>query len=326
MSEPLVSARDLVQIYSLRRGPFRAPDLLTAVRGVSFDIAAGRTLAVVGESGSGKSTLGRMVGLIEAPAQGKLMLEGIDAVTPPAGAAARLRRLVQFVFQNPFGSLNPRKKIGAILEEPLAINTSLSRAERRAKAMAMMTRVGLRPEHYARFPHMFSGGQRQRIAIARALMLEPKIVVADEPVSALDVSIQAQVLNLLADLQRDTQVAYLFISHDLGVVRHIAHEVLVLYLGVAVEQGSKQSLFELPLHPYTQALLASTPDTTGRKKPRTVLKGELPSPFNVPAGCVFSTRCPHVTDRCRAERPQLRLVKGRQVACHYAEQMADAVA
>jgi dipeptide transport system ATP-binding protein len=315
-----------VQIYSLRRGPFRAPDLLTAVRGVSFDIAAGRTLAVVGESGSGKSTLGRMVGLIEAPAQGKLMLEGVDAVTPPAGAAARLRRLVQFVFQNPFGSLNPRKKIGAILEEPLAINTSLSRAERRAKAMAMMTRVGLRPEHYARFPHMFSGGQRQRIAIARALMLEPKIVVADEPVSALDVSIQAQVLNLLADLQRDTQVAYLFISHDLGVVRHIAHEVLVLYLGVAVEQGSKQSLFELPLHPYTQALLASTPDTTGRKKPRTVLKGELPSPFNVPAGCVFSTRCPHVTDRCRAERPQLRLVKGRQVACHYAEQMAEAVA
>jgi dipeptide transport system ATP-binding protein len=326
MTEPLVSARDLVQIYSLRRGPFRAPDLLTAVRGVSFDIAAGRTLAVVGESGSGKSTLGRMVGLIEAPAQGKLMLEGVDAVTPPAGAAARLRRLVQFVFQNPFGSHNPRKKIGAILEEPLAINTSLSRAERRAKAMAMMTRVGLRPEHYARFPHMFSGGQRQRIAIARALMLEPKIVVADEPVSALDVSIQAQVLNLLADLQRDTQVAYLFISHDLGVVRHIAHEVLVLYLGVAVEQGSKQSLFELPLHPYTQALLASTPDTTGRKKPRTVLKGELPSPFNVPAGCVFSTRCPHVTDRCRAERPQLRLVKGRQVACHYAEQMAEAVA
>jgi dipeptide transport system ATP-binding protein len=321
VTQPLVSARDLVQVYALRRGPFRAPSLLTAVRGVSFDIASGKTLAVVGESGSGKSTLGRMIGLIERPAQGKLALEGIDAVTPPAGAAGKLRRLVQFVFQNPFGSLNPRKKIGAILEEPLAINTDLSRAERRAKAMAMMTRVGLRPEHYGRFPHMFSGGQRQRIAIARALMLEPKIVVADEPVSALDVSIQAQVLNLLADLQRDTQVAYLFISHDLGVVRHIAHEVLVLYLGVAVEQGSKQALFEHPLHPYTQALLASTPDTTVRKRPRIVLKGELPSPFSIPVGCVFSTRCPFVQDRCRTERPLLQPLKGRLVACHYADQL-----
>jgi dipeptide transport system ATP-binding protein len=323
MTEPLVSARDLVQVYALRRGPFRAPTLLTAVRGVSFDIASGRTLAVVGESGSGKSTLGRMVGLIERPAQGKLTLDGIDAVAPTPDAAAKLRCQVQFVFQNPFGSLNPRKKVGAILEEPLAINTNLSRDQRRAKAMAMMTRVGLRPEHYARFPHMFSGGQRQRIAIARALMLEPKIVVADEPVSALDVSIQAQVLNLLADLQRDTQVAYLFISHDLGVVRHIAHEVLVLYLGVAVEQGPKQALFERPAHPYTQALLASTPDTTARRKPRIVLKGELPSPFSIPVGCVFSTRCPYVADRCRTERPLLRSIKGRLVACHYAEQLSE---
>jgi dipeptide transport system ATP-binding protein len=297
----------------------RPPALLAAVRGVSFDIATGQTLAVVGESGSGKSTLGRMVGLVERPTEGTLLLDGIDAIEPPPGEIRRLRRLVQFVFQNPFASLNPRKKVGAILREPLIINTGLGRAEQHAKARQMMARVGLRPEHYDRYPHMFSGGQRQRIAIARALMLEPNLVVADEPVSALDVSIQAQVLNLLADLQRDMNVAYLFISHDLSVVRHIAHDVLVLYLGTAVEQGPKASIFERPLHPYTQALLASTPNTTGKRRSRVVLKGELPSPFNGPEGCVFSTRCPYVTEECRLERPQLRLIEGRQVACHFAE-------
>lgn len=319
MTKLIVSASNLSRTYLLRRGPLRAPARLVAVRGVSFDISSGRTLAVVGESGSGKSTLGRMVGLVERPTEGSLMLDGIDTVEPPRGEAKRLRRLVQFVFQNPFASLNPRKKVGAILKEPLDINTRLTSAEQEAKARQMMARVGLRPEHYGRFPHMFSGGQRQRIAIARALMLEPKLVVADEPVSALDVSIQAQVLNLLADLQRDMKVAYLFISHDLGVVRHIAHDILVLYLGTAVEQGPKSAIFERPLHPYTQALLASTPTTTGRRRSRIVLKGEPPSPFDLPAGCVFFTRCPFVTDRCRVDRPQLRWLEGRQVACHYAE-------
>jgi dipeptide transport system ATP-binding protein len=189
----------------------------------------------------------------------------------------------------------------------------------------MLAMVGLRPEHYDRYPHMFSGGQRQRIAIARALMLNPTVVVADEPVSALDVSIQAQVLNLLADLQQSMGLAYLFISHDLGVVRHIAHDVLVMYLGHAVEQGEKNALFNRPLHPYTQALLGSTPGLAGTGvKQRIVLKGELPSPLNPPTGCVFSTRCPHVTDRCRAERPQLREVAERQVACHYAENFLTA--
>ena len=326
MTQPIVSAKELSRTYLLRRGPLRAPARLIAVRGVSFDIASGKTLAVVGESGSGKSTLGRMVGLVERPTEGSLMLDGIDAVDPPKGEARRLRRLVQFVFQNPFASLNPRKKVGAILREPLDINTDLPHTEQETRARQMMARVGLRPEHYGRYPHMFSGGQRQRIAIARALMLEPKLVVADEPVSALDVSIQAQVLNLLADLQADMKVAYLFISHDLGVVRHIAHDVLVLYLGTAVEQGPKARIFERPLHPYTQALLASTPNTTGRKRSRIVLKGELPSPFNVPEGCVFSTRCPYVTDECRLVRPQLRSVEGRQVACHYAERFAPPAA
>jgi dipeptide transport system ATP-binding protein len=220
---------------------------------------------------------------------------------------------------NPYGSLNPRKKVGTILEEPLAINTSLPSSERTERARAMMAKVGLRPEHYSRYPHMFSGGQRQRIAIARALMLSPKLVVADEPVSALDVSIQAQVLNLLADLQAEMGLAYLFISHDLGVVRHIAHDVLVMYLGHAVEQGPKERIYARPLHPYTQALLSSTPGITGVKRKRIVLKGELPSPLNPPQGCVFSTRCPYVTERCKVERPQPRLLDGRYVACHYAE-------
>ena len=320
-AEPVVQATDLTRVYEIRRGFMRAPDHLQAVGGVSFTVQAGKTLAVVGESGCGKSTLARMVTLIESPSSGQLRITGVDAINAPANERLKLRKAVQLVFQNPYGSLNPRKKIGAILEAPLEINTSLCATERAEKARAMLALVGLRPEHYDRYPHMFSGGQRQRIAIARALMLNPALVVADEPVSALDVSIQAQVLNLLADLQQSLGLAYLFISHDLGVVRHIAHEVLVMYLGHAVEQGEKTALFEQPLHPYTQALLASTPGLAGSTalKQRIVLKGELPSPLNPPKGCVFSTRCPYVTDRCRAERPLLREVGGRQVACHYAE-------
>jgi dipeptide transport system ATP-binding protein len=319
VSAPIVEAKGLRRVYEVKRGLFKEPGRLQAVGGISFSIEPGKTLAVVGESGCGKSTLARMVTLIEKPTEGSLTLDGMDAVNQPAGKAKDLRRTVQFVFQNPYGSLNPRKKVGTILEEPLAINTSLSSAERTERARAMMAKVGLRPEHYNRYPHMFSGGQRQRIAIARALMLSPKLVVADEPVSALDVSIQAQVLNLLADLQAEMGLAYLFISHDLGVVRHIAHDVLVMYLGHAVEQGPKERIYARPLHPYTQALLSSTPGITGVKRKRIVLKGELPSPLNPPKGCVFSTRCPYVTERCKVERPQPRLLDGRYVACHYAE-------
>jgi len=314
----VVQASDLRQVYRIRHGLFRPPAHLQAVGGISFVIEPGRTLAVVGESGCGKSTLARMVALVEKPTAGTLVLDGIDAVRPPAAQRRHLRQAVQLVFQNPYASLNPRKKIGSVLEAPLAINTDLPAGQRAERAREMLAQVGLRPEHANRYPHMFSGGQRQRIAIARALMLQPKLLVADEPVSALDVSIQAQVLNLLADLQAKYQLAYLFISHDLAVVRHIAHDVLVMYLGLVMEQGPRDKLFAQPLHPYTQALLASTPGVGSRQR-RIVLQGELPSPLAPPAGCVFSTRCPYAVERCRAERPEARLVDERRVACHFAE-------
>ena len=322
---PVVVARDVTRIYEIRRGPFRERARLQAVGGISFAVDAGRTLAVVGESGCGKSTLARVVSLLEPPTEGSLTLAGVDAGRATPRETSVLRKSVQMVFQNPYGSLNPRKKIGAILEAPLEINTELAPAERAERAKAMLARVGLRPEHYARYPHMFSGGQRQRIAIARALMLSPALVVADEPVSALDVSVQAQVLNLMADLQDELGLAYLFISHDLGVVRHIADDVLVMYLGLAMEQGPVRAIFDRPLHPYTQALLASVPAMAGAARTRRApLKGELPSPLNPPAGCVFSTRCPHAEARCHAERPVARPIEGRQVACHFAERLSPA--
>ena len=331
MSTPdqaVVVARDLRQVYKIGRGFLRPSEHLQAVGGVSFTLQAGKTLAVVGESGCGKSTLARMVSLIEKPTAGELQLNGVDVVHAPRAERHALRRSVQLVFQNPYGSLNPRKKIGSILEAPLQINTQFSAAECAEQARAMLALVGLRPEHYERYPHMFSGGQRQRIAIARALMLKPSLIVADEPVSALDVSIQAQVLNLLADLQQELGLAYLFISHDLGVVRHIAHDVMVMYLGHAVEQGDKKTLFTQALHPYTQALLASTPGImgSGPARKRIVLMGDLPSPLNPPSGCVFSTRCASVTPRCQTERPLLRELAGRQIACHEAEQFIPTAA
>jgi dipeptide transport system ATP-binding protein len=322
LNPTVLIADQLKQVYPISRGPLRAPALLQAVSSVSFTLQAGKTLAVVGESGCGKSTLARMVTLIEKPTSGSLTLGGVDVLQSHDQKA--LRQKVQLVFQNPYGSLNPRKRIGQILEAPLEINTDLNAAQRAEKAKSMLAKVGLRPEHYDRYPHMFSGGQRQRIAIARALMLNPLLVVADEPVSALDVSIQAQVLNLLADLQRDLGLAYLFISHDLGVVRHIAHDVLVMYLGSTVEHGDKETIFKQPLHPYTQALLASTPGLagSGQARKRIVLTGELPSPLNPPKGCVFSTRCPHAVAHCHAERPPLVELMGRKVACFEAEKLA----
>ena len=312
----VIEARGLARDYWASRGAFRAPAAIKALAGVSFKLEAGRTLAVVGESGSGKSTLARLLALIEKPTTGALIIDGEDVAEADRAKRKRLRQEIQMVFQNPYGSLNPRQTIGRALEEPLLVNTAMSAAERRRAALAIMEKVGLRPEYHHRYPHMFSGGQRQRIAIARALVLRPKIVVLDEPVSALDVSIRAQVLNLLADLQEEFKLAYVFVSHDLSVVRHIADDVLVIYLGHAVEMGSRATIFETPQHPYTRALLSATPvaDPTARRE-RILLAGEPPSPFAPPPGCPFNPRCPLAFDRCRVEKPPLEWKRGRDVAC-----------
>jgi dipeptide transport system ATP-binding protein len=317
----VVTARDLTRHYSVRRGAFASPATLKALDGASFTLSRGKTLAIVGESGCGKSTLARLVTMIEPPTSGSLNIAGQEIVGATAATLRALRPRVQIVFQNPYGSLNPRQKIGHALEEPLLVNTSMSAAERGERARAMMAAVGLRPEHYERYPHMFSGGQRQRIAIARALMLEPEVLVLDEPVSALDVSIQAQVLNLLADLQEKHNLAYLFISHDLSVVRHIADEVMVMYLGRAVEQGPRDAIFGKPRHPYTKALLSATPrPDPGARRERIVLSGELPSPLAPPAGCSFHPRCPACFAPCATLQPALLAHGTSLVACHAAEQ------
>ncbi|MCX7172813.1 MAG: ABC transporter ATP-binding protein [Proteobacteria bacterium] len=319
----LLEAKQLTRHYLVSQGWFKPKATVRALDGVSFTLTPGKTLAVVGESGCGKSTLARQVTMIEAPSGGELRMGGVNVADADGAERKRIRPLVQMVFQNPYASLNPRKKVGAMLEEPLIINTALTKSERVAKAQAMMAKVGLRPEHFGRYPHMFSGGQRQRIAIARALMLDPKVIVADEPVSALDVSIQAQVLNLLMDIQDASGVAYLFISHNLSVVEHIADEVLVMYLGKTVEHGGKQQIFSRPLHPYTKALLASTPriDPALRQQ-KIILRGELPSPLAPPPGCAFSNRCPHAVDRCREIVPTLQSFEDRLVACHRVSEIA----
>ncbi|HEV8501128.1 MAG TPA: dipeptide ABC transporter ATP-binding protein [Casimicrobiaceae bacterium] len=319
----LLEARGLARHYAVRRGFGRAPAIVRALDGVSFTLAAGTTLAVVGESGCGKSTLARQVTMVEAPTAGALLVDGVDVAHAGAAARKALRPRVQMVFQNPYASLNPRKNIGAILGEPLAIHHALAARARRDAARAALARVGLHAGSIDRYPHMFSGGQRQRIAIARALILDPALVVADEPVSALDVSIQAQVLNLLMDLQQASGVAYLFITHNLQVVRHIADDVVVMYFGRIVECSTRRTLFAAPAHPYTRALLASTPSLRS-PRPRAPARGEPPSPFAPPAGCAFHRRCPFAIERCRVEDPVLRRVGAADVACHRAEELPPA--
>ncbi|MGP9544604.1 peptide ABC transporter ATP-binding protein [Psychrobacter sp. AOP7-B1-25] len=310
----VLKADNLHKHYPVSQGLGKAKAYVKALNGVSFELEAGKTLAVVGESGCGKSTLARQLTLIEAPTQGELFINDEGTTGYSRKALKELRTEIQMVFQNPYGSLNPRHTIGYQLTEPLDIHTKLSKEEKRDKINEMMRHVGLRPEHAGRYPHMFSGGQRQRIALARAMMLNPKIVVADEPTSALDVSIQAQVLNLFMDLQDEYQTAYVFISHNLSVVRHVADDVMVMYLGQAVEHGPKEAIYNAPKHPYTIALLAAAPTVNGHKNDLT-LQGELPSPLNPPSGCALHKRCPYAKQQCSEVEPQLREWDGRLVAC-----------
>jgi len=318
-ADVVLRARGLKKHYQLSGGLFGKPAIVKALDGVSFELSRHQTLAIVGESGCGKSTLARLVTMIEEPTGGSLQIAGEELANASAEIRKKLRPKVQIVFQNPYGSLNPRQKIGAALEEPLAMNTALQKSERRERALEMMKSVGLRPEHHDRYPHMFSGGQRQRIAIARALMLDPDILVLDEPVSALDVSIQAQVLNLLAELQREMGMGIVFVTHDLSVVAEIADEVVVMYAGRVVERAAVVDLFERPAHPYTVGLLSARPkpgQTRHDGSTLSVIPGSLPAPHERGQGCRFRARCAQVHARCHEAEPTLQAVReGHEAAC-----------
>ncbi|MBM3570091.1 MAG: dipeptide ABC transporter ATP-binding protein [Alphaproteobacteria bacterium] len=315
----LLEVQGLVKHFPILRGVLqRVSGHVHAVDGVDFAIAPGETLCLVGESGCGKSTVGKLILRLIEPTAGSIRLGGRDITALGAEAMRTERRHVQMVFQDPYASLNPRLTAGAIVAEPLENYGEVSAADRQDRVVKLLERVGLRAEAMRRYPFEFSGGQRQRLGIARALALNPKLIVADEPVSALDVSVQAQVLNLLMDLQEEYGLAYLFVSHDLGVVEHIGHRIAVMYLGRIVELADKATLFRAPQHPYTQALIAAAPlPDPRRKRDKLVIEGDVPSPINPPSGCHFHTRCPHAAPRCRQEAPKLKpIATGHVVSCH----------
>lgn len=326
MSAPLLEVRGLVKHFPVRRGVFGGVSgQVRAVDGVSFDVRAGEVLGLVGESGCGKTTTGRCVLRLLEPTAGEVRFDGEDITHLPRRRLRPLRRQMQIIFQDPFSSLNPRLSVGSMLREPLAIHGIARGARARERVAELLELVGLSPDHARRFPHEFSGGQRQRIGVARALAVEPRLIVADEPVSALDVSIRAQILNLLQDLQRRLGLAYLFVAHDLAVVEHISDRVAVMYLGRIVEVADAAALYATPRHPYTAALLSAIPvPDPDRPRERIVLEGDVPSPTRPPAGCRFHPRCPMARDRCRQEEPELlQVAPGHLSACHFAGEVAS---
>ena len=317
--QPLLEVRNLKRYYPIKGGMFRKSDsFVKAVDDISFSIERGRTFGLVGESGCGKSTTGKSLLRLIEPTAGQVLFDGQDITSLSAEAMRRQRREMQMVFQDPFSSLDPRQSVKRILEEPLKVHGMGDSGARKQRIERLMEIVGLPAAHLQRYPHQFSGGQRQRIGIARALAVQPKLIVADEPVSALDVSIQSQVINLMQDLQEEFGLTYLFIAHDLSVVKHICDKVAVMYLGRIVEVADKMELYDNPQHPYTQALLSSVPHPDPKaKRNRIILQGEVPSPSRAPQGCAFHTRCPHVMDICRSQRPPLvNTGRGHQTACY----------
>lgn len=324
--DTILSARGLTRHFQGAGAPFRKPPPVRAVDGVSLDIRRGETFAIVGESGSGKSTLARLLARLLEPTAGSVAFEGREIAGLSGRALKDLRRDVQFIFQDPFSSLNPRASVGTLIGEPLETHfPQMSAAERRERVAELLTQVGLRPEHMGRYPHEFSGGQRQRIGIARALASRPTLVIGDEPVSALDVSVQAQVVNLLADLREALGLTLIVIAHDLAVIRHMSNRVAVMYLGTLVELGDTDAMFSQPRHPYTRALLAAIPEPVpGLDRPAEAIGGEIPSPAAPPPGCRFHTRCPYARERCRIDVPELIDDAGddHPVACHFWREIA----
>ncbi|WP_025115460.1 ABC transporter ATP-binding protein [Lysinibacillus fusiformis] len=319
MPNSILKVENLKKSFQIAGGLFQKRQHVNAVIDVSFEIEEGTTFSLVGESGCGKSTTGRLITRLIEPSSGSIVVDGKEVATAKQSELKHLRQTVQMIFQDPYASLNPRMKVKELVGEPLEIHTKLSKAEREKLVLEMLEVVGLNVDYADRYAHEFSGGQRQRLGIARALITKPKIIIADEPVSALDVSIQSQILNLLKRLQQEYKISYLFISHDLSVVEHISHYIGVMYLGTIVEIGKKETIFNDPKHPYTQALIASVPiaDPTLRKKKK-VLIGDIPNPKNPPSGCTFHTRCPFAADICKQSIPEMKKInKEQSVACHF---------